>query len=118
MLRVPKLLVALVTLAFALCTGSCASNSAQESGFNAFLQLIAKECRPLIIGSDNIGQAIVFNGLGARPENYNNFLGQTSALFNGAIPAAAYRNSMNNFLGGGSANDRSFDCIIAHLPKR
>ena len=105
--------IALLTLAAV----SCASNSAQEGGYNAFLQKIATDCKPLIIGSDNIGQAIVFNGLGAKPENYNNFLGQTSALYSGSIPATAYRNSLNSFLGGGSSNDRSFDCIAAHLPK-
>lgn len=107
-------MMAVVTLA--LATASCATNS-QESGFNAFLQTIAADCKPLIIGSDNIGQAIVFNGLGAQPENYNNFLGQTKALYNGSIPATAYRNALNSFLGGGSYNDRSFDCIVAHLPK-
>lgn len=106
-----------VVVLLALTAASCAWSPAQESGFNAFLQTIAAECRPLIIGSDNLGQAIVFNGLGARPESYNNFLGQTSALYNGAIPPAAYRNSLNSFLGGGNSNDRSFDCIVAHLPK-
>jgi hypothetical protein len=100
----------------ALAAVSCASNS-QESGFNAFLQKIATDCKPLIIGSDNIGQAIVFNGLGAQPENYNNFLGQTKALYNGSIPDTSYRSALNSFLGGGSSNDRSFDCIVAHLPK-
>jgi len=116
-LRIPQPPRAIAAAMLALAAVSCASNSAKENSFNAFLQTIAAECRPLIIGSENIGQAIVFNGLGARPENYNNFLGQTSALYNGAIPATAYRNSLNNFLGGGSSNDRSFDCIIAHLPK-
>ena len=107
---------AMVAALLALATASCASNS-QESGFNSFLQTIAAECKPLIIGSDNIGQAIVFNGLGAQPENYNNFLGQTKALYNGSIPATAYRNALNSFLGGGSSNNRSYDCIVAHLPK-
>ena len=107
----------MVAALLALAAVSCASNSAQESGFNAFLQKIASDCKPLIIGSDNIGQAIVFNGLGASPDNYNNFLGQTKALYNGSIPDTAYRNALNSFLGGGSSNDRSFDCIVAHLPK-
>jgi len=107
---------AMVALLLVLAAASCASNT-QESGFNSFLQTIAAECKPLIIGSDNIGQAIVFNGLGAQPENYNNFLGQTKALYNGSIPATAYRNALNSFLGGGSSNNRSYDCIVAHLPK-
>jgi hypothetical protein len=105
-----------VVALLALTVISCASNP-QEIGFNAFLQQIAADCKPLIIGSDNIGQAIVFNGLGAQPDNYNNFLGQTKALYNGSIPATAYRNALNSFLGGGSSNNRSFDCIVAHLPK-
>jgi hypothetical protein len=107
---------AMVAAMLGMATVSCASNS-QESGFNAFLQTIATECKPLIIGSDNIGQAIIFNGPGAQPDNYNNFLGQTKALYNGSIPATVYRNSLNSFLGGGSSNERSFNCIIAHLPK-
>jgi hypothetical protein len=109
---------AMVTVLLSLAVASCASNSAQEAAYNAFLNQIAADCKPLIIGSDNIGQAIVLNGVGASPENYNNFLGQTSALYNGSIPPAVYRNSLTNFLGGGTSNERSFDCIVAHLPKK
>ena len=101
----------------ALTTISCATNSAQQTGFNAFLNQVAAECKPLIIGSDNFGQAIVMNGLGAVPENYNNFLGSTSALFHGTIPQAVYRSSLTAFVGSGTYNDRSFDCIIGQLPK-
>jgi hypothetical protein len=93
----------------------CAS-TATQSDFQAFLQKIAVECKPLIIGSDDIGQAIIFNGLGAVPEHYNNFLGQTSALFGGSITPDTYRASLDAFLGSGSYNRRSFDCIIGHLP--
>ena len=105
-----------VVLLLAAAVAACASNAAQEDGYNAFLQRIAADCKPLIIGSDNLGQAIVFNGLGALPENYNNFLGKTSALYNGGISATTYRDSLTTFLGGGSYNQASFDCIIAHLP--
>jgi hypothetical protein len=100
-----------------LAAVSCASGPAKEDGYSAFLQTIAADCKPLIIGNDNFGQAIVFNGLGAPLEDYNNFLGKTSALYNGGISPATYRDSLNAFLGGGSYNDRSFDCIVAHLPK-
>ena len=105
---------AVVLLAAAVA--ACASNAAKDDGYNTFLQRIAADCKPLIIGSDNLGQAIVFNGLGALPENYNNFLGKTSALYNGGISAGTYRDSLTTFLGGGSYNHASFDCIIAHLP--
>lgn len=95
---------------------ACGSNPGKSDGYNAFLQAIAAECKPLIIGDDNIGQAIVFNGLGAVPENYNNFLAKTQALYRGDILAETYRNSLTTFLGGGTRNGPSFDCIIAHLP--
>jgi hypothetical protein len=100
----------------ALVMGACASGQGQDDGYNAFLQRIAAECKPMIIGSDNIGQAIVFNGLGAVPENYNNFLGRTRALYGGAISPQIYRDSLTTFLGSGTYNQRSFDCIIAHVP--
>jgi hypothetical protein len=107
---------ATILMAAALALAACASNPAKEDGYNAFLGRIAAECKPLIIGSDNIGQAIVFNGLGAIPENYNNFLGKTSALYNATISPQLYRDSLTSFLGGGTYNQRSFDCIVAHLP--
>ena len=93
----------------------CASNPAQ-SGYQAFLQKIAVECRPLIIGADDMGQAIVYNGLGAIPVNYTNFLSMTSALYAGTITPDTYRASLDSFVGTGSNNRRSFDCIIGHLP--
>lgn len=105
----------LVVVAGALVAGGCAS-APQQDAYNAFLQKIAAECKPLIIGSDDIGQAIVFNGLGAVPENYNNFLGKTAALYAGSISRDLYRNTLTSSLGGGSYNARSFDCIFTHLP--
>ena len=58
-----------------------------------------------------MGQAIVFNGLGAISENYNNFLGKTSALYNGTISPQLYRDSLTSFIGSGTSNQRSFDCV-------
>ncbi len=105
----------LVVVAGALVAGGCAS-APQQDAYTAFLQKIAAECKPLIIGSDDIGQAIVFNGLGAVPENYNNFLGKTAALYAGSISRDLYRDTLTSSLGGGSYNARSFDCIFTHLP--
>jgi hypothetical protein len=116
MKAVARTLWASAAMLLAAAVGECASSAANEDGYNAFLQKIAADCKPLIIGSDNLGQAILFNGLGALPENYNNFLGKTSALYGGGISAATYRDSLTAFLGGGSYNQASFDCIIAHLP--
>src|ERR1700685_2128781 len=94
-----------------LSASGCASGPSQEGSYNAFLQTLAAECKPLIIGSDDFGQAIVFNGQGATLEDYNNFLGKTAALYNGGISPATYRDSLTAFIGGGSYNNRSFDCI-------
>jgi hypothetical protein len=109
-------LTAFAVALFVLTAAGCASGTAKEDGYSAFLQRIAADCKPLIIGNDNLGQAIVFNGLGATLEHYNNFLEKTSALYGGGISPATYKDSLSAFLGGGSYNDRSFDCIIAHLP--
>jgi len=103
----------MVVCAAAVC--ACASNPGGD-GFDAFLQKIAADCKPLIIGNDNMGQAIMFNGLGANPDNYNNFLSQTKALYAGSIPASTYRAALTSFVGTGSATQRSLDCIEAHLP--
>ena len=111
---VRSLILAAAALMLSVITG-CGSTP-QADAYNAFLERIANECKPLIIGSDNLGQAIVFNGLGASPENYNNFLGKTSALYHGSISPQIYRESLTTFLGSGTYNQHSFDCIVAHLP--
>jgi hypothetical protein len=111
-----RLLILAAAVLMVSAMPGCASDAAQKDAYNAFLERIANECKPLIIGSDNLGQAIVFNGLGASPENYNNFLGKTSALYHGSISPQIYRESLTTFLGGGTYNQRSFDCIVAHLP--
>jgi hypothetical protein len=105
--------VSLALSVFSLC--GCATPASGDS-FDAFLQRIAAECKPLIIGSDDIGQAIVFNGLGAVPEHYNIFIARTQALYGGGISPQIYRESLTAFVGAGSYNARSFDCIVARLP--
>jgi hypothetical protein len=106
-------------LTIALCAPAlfgCATQGTGD-GYNAFLQRIAADCKPLIIGSDDIGQAIVFNGLGAIPDHYNSFLAKTDALYSGGISQQVYRDSLTAFVGTGSYNQRSFDCIVGHLPR-
>jgi hypothetical protein len=107
--------VAWVITLCGLAAGACAT-STERDDFNAFLQRIAADCKPLVIGSDDMGEAIVFNGLGAVPERYNLFLAKTQALYGGAISQQVYRDSVTSFVGAGSRNARSFDCIVAHLP--
>jgi len=104
--------------AIALCAFALLGCATQGSGdgYSAFLQKIAADCKPLIIGSDDIGQAIVFNGLGAIPEHYNSFIAKTNALYGGGISQQIYRESLTAFVGAGSYNQRSFDCIVSHLP--
>ncbi|HYA19978.1 MAG TPA: hypothetical protein VEG25_04965, partial [Burkholderiales bacterium] len=106
----------LCILAFLLALVAISCASPQQDSYNTFLNKIAKACDPLIIGSDNMGQAITFNGLGANNENYTTFLRQTQALYEGSMSPAVYRQTLTDNLGGGSYNDRSFNCIIAHLP--
>ena len=106
----------IVASLLALAAVSCAS-SPQEEAYDAFLNKIAADCEPLIIGSDNVGQAIVFNGLGASNDNYTSFLRATSALYEGSMSPAIYRKTLTDNLGGGTYNERSFNCIIAHLPE-
>ena len=113
--RVRVLIIVAAALMLSAIVG-CASNASQKDAYNAFLERIANECKPLIIGSDNLGQAIVFNGLGASHENYNNFLGKTSALYFGSMSQQVYRESLTTFIGSGTYNQQSFDCIVAHLP--
>ena len=109
--RAPRLLAVTAVVA---CLG-CATHAGGDT-YDAFLQRIAAECKPLIIGGDNMGEAITFNGVGAMPVNYTNFLTKTEALYRGGISPQVYRDSLTAFVGTGSYNARSFDCIIAHLP--
>lgn len=97
---------------------ACATGSGANDPYNAFLETIATQCKPLIIGGDNMGQAIMFNGLGATQEHYGSFLAQTSSLYRGAITPEVYRNALTSFVGSGTYNAQSFDCIVAHLPLR
>ena len=106
--------VRLVAVIAVVASPGCATQGSGD-GFSAFLQKIASDCKPLIIGSDDIGQAIVFNGLGAMPEHFNSFLAKTDALYHGGISQQVYRDSLTAFVGTGSYNARSFDCIVAHL---
>lgn len=116
-MRTTPVLPWIVAVVVGLAQVSCASSSKQDD-FSVFLQQIAKDCRPLIIGSDDFSQAIVFNGQGAQEENYNNFLAKTRALYRGGIPEDIYRQSLTAFIGSGTYNERSFNCIIGHLPKK
>ena len=117
-MRASQALCWLAVVVLVLTSVSCAAYRAKQDEYSAFLTQLAKDCKPLIIGSDDMGMAIIFNGLGALPENYNNFLGRTQSLYTGALAPEIYRDSLTAFIGSGTYNDKSFGCIIAHVPKK
>jgi hypothetical protein len=51
----------------------------QATGFNGYLRQLPTACRPLIIGSENIGDDIQMNNNGA--PNYAYFFAVTSKLY-------------------------------------
>ena len=101
-----------------LANAAFAAPSPQEAAYNAFLQKIAVECKPLVIGNDNFSQAIIFNGQGADPSNYAIFLDRTKALFNGGLAPKEFRNSISLGADGGKFSDKAIECIINHVPKK
>ncbi len=117
-MRARQALSRTVVVLLAFAGVSCAGSATKQSDFDIFLNRLATDCKPLIIGSDDFGQAIVFQGQGADPDNWSNFLGKTRALYSGAIPPEIYRNSLTAFIGSGTYNEPSFNCIMAHLPKK
>jgi len=94
----------------------CSSARAANADYNAFLKQIATGCQPLIIGRFNVGQAILHGGIGPNADHYNAFISYTRRLYRGTLTEAAYRNSLTAFIGPGTSNNRSFDCIVSHLP--
>jgi hypothetical protein len=101
----------------AICA-SCASGPTQTSPYDAFLNKIAAACKPLVIGSDDMGQALSLGGTGVDSEHYTTFLSQTRALYAGSISSSTYRDALAAFIGAGRSTDRSIDCIVANLPKQ
>lgn len=107
---------ALAALTLVLVASGCAPdamNNMQATGFNAYLNTLATQCDPLVIGNNNVGQWLK-EPSNASP-NYTYFLDMTSRLYYGKISAAAYRESITAFLGPGSSNPRSFDCIFSNF---
>jgi hypothetical protein len=101
----------LLLVAMTISTLAGASNA----DYNAFLTLIATNCKSLIIGRDNIGQALLHSGMGVDVDNYHKFLSYTSRLYRGTLSEPEYRRSLTAFLGAGTYNSRSYDCIATQL---
>jgi hypothetical protein len=112
----PRKPVALVLALLLPVIGGCASDSVtnrQATGYNAFLDTIARECNPLQIGRYQMSQMIQRNAI---DDDYIYFIDQTSRLYYGTISPAAYRSSIDGFFLGGSTGV-AIDCIVSKLPQ-
>jgi hypothetical protein len=83
--------------------------------FDAFTAQIATRCNPLMLGSHNIGQELLYShGIG--DDSYDYFLDITSRLYYGQISPASYQGAVLGFFGAGDDTNRGIACIIANLP--
>jgi hypothetical protein len=108
---------ALLILAIGALVGGCAPdamNNRQATGFNGYLDTIATNCNPLMIGINNVSEWL--QNQGSADPNYNYFLDITSRLYYGTVSRDAYRDSITGFFGPGSTNAQSFACIFRNLP--
>jgi hypothetical protein len=112
--RVINVRVALPLLAIAAV--GCAPDSVtnrQATGFNGYLDTLANDCRPLVIGPYNVGGWLTMRG--SDDPNYNYFFNMTSRLYYGTVSQAEYQEGVGSFLGPGSTNGQAFACIFANL---
>ena len=109
----------IVMLLAAAATG-CSSttmqsmNAVRDLGFNGYLNTLATNCRPLVIGPYDVGSWLEMRG--SNSQNYSYFLSVTSRLYYGTMTRDEYRDGLNSFLGPGSTNAQAFTCIFANLP--
>jgi hypothetical protein len=108
-----SVLAALVVMATGCAPDSL--NNRQATGFNGYLNTLAASCRPLIIGSSDVGDWLMNRG-GSSDPNYPYFIDMTSRLYYGTVSKDAYRDGLNGFLGPGTTNAQAFACIFANLP--
>jgi len=110
-------LASILALAILQAVAGCAPDavrSVEATGFNAYIKKLGQVCQPLIIGSADVGEWIRMNSMSV--DNYNYFIDATSKLYYNRLTLAGYRQAVAGFLGPGSSNERSFDCIISNLP--
>jgi len=110
--KLVALALALLLPGLSACAPDALTNR-QATGFNAFLDRIARECNPLQIGRYQMSQMIQRN---AMDDDYIYFLDQTSRVYYGTLSQASYRNSIDAFFLGGSTNV-AIDCILSKLPQ-
>jgi hypothetical protein len=102
----------------ALLAAGCAPDdmvNKQATGFDAFTNQIATRCNPLMLGSVNIGQQLLYSH-GAGGDSYDYFLDITSRLYYGQISPSSYQGAVLGFFGAGDDTNRGIACIIANLP--
>jgi hypothetical protein len=102
----------------ALLAAGCAPDdmvNRKATGFDAFTNQIATRCNPLMLGSHNIGQELLYShGIG--DDSYDYFLDITSRLYYGQISPSSYQGAVLGFFGAGDDTNRGIACIIANLP--
>ena len=106
--------LAAIALSLLLLMAGCAPdawNNRAATGFNGYLNTIGRECSPLLLGGQQMSEALQ---LGAGDNNYNYWLDVTSKLYNQTMSPASYREAVTAFFGAGY--DRAIDCTIAKLP--
>src|ERR1044071_9397884 len=88
--RVRSVHVALPLLAIAAvgCATGPVTNP-QAAGFNAYLDALTNNCKPLVIGPYNVGGWLTMRG--SDDPNYNYFFNMTSRLYYGTVSRAEYQ---------------------------
>ncbi len=109
----PGVALALLVASLAACAPDSMSNR-QATGFNGYLNTLAGSCRPLMIGSSDVGDWLLNRG--SSDPNYSYFIDMTSRLYYGTVSTDAYRDGLTGFLGPGTTNAQAFACIFANLP--
>jgi hypothetical protein len=109
-------IVILLAVAATGCSSTTMQNMKTERdlGFNGYLNTLATNCRPLVIGPYDVGSWLEMRG--SDSQNYSYFLSVTSRLYYGTMTRDEYRDGLNSFLGPGSANAQAYACIFANLP--
>ena len=106
-------------LVLGIAGSGCAPDSVtnvQATGYNAYLNTIATNCNPLMLGDADVSEWIRYGG--ANDYNYSYFLDMTSRLYYGSISPGAYRDGVTGFFGPSTRNEASFACIFRNLPPR
>jgi hypothetical protein len=113
----PTRLVPWITVAALAVISGCAPDAftnREATGFNAYLNQVAVQCKPLMIGSYDMTYRLTNKGVYGNDFDY--FFDLTSQLYYQRTTPELYRSGINGFFGGGATTNGSMDCIIAALP--